>query len=68
MFDASSTERLATLLSPELPRCVGAYRTPHGYAFLFEWFDGVCFAAVEPLGVVIAVPRSRRLPGRLHVS
>jgi hypothetical protein len=56
MFDLSSTERLMSLLTPDLPRFVGAYHTPDGYAFVFEWFDGGCFAAVEPLGVVIAVP------------
>lgn len=68
MFNLSSMDRLVSLLAPDLPRFVGAYRTPDGYAFVFEWFDGVCFAAIEPLGVVVAVPRSRGVLGEQHVS
>jgi hypothetical protein len=68
MFDPSSTDRLVSLFAPDLPRLVGVYRTLDGYTFVFEWFDGDRFAAVEPLGVVVAVPRSQGVFGGRHVS
>jgi hypothetical protein len=68
MFDTTSTERLVSLLTPGSPRLVGAYHTPYGFAFVFEWFDGARFAAVEPLGVVVRIPRSRGVLRGPHVS
>lgn len=68
MFDLASTERLLSLLTPHLPRLVGAYHTPYGFTFVFEWFDGGRFAAVEPLGVVVRVPSSRGVLRGPHAS
>ena len=63
MFHVTALDRLAGLLDPYAPRLVGAYLTPDGYALVFEWFDGERIAAVEPLGLMVGVPREAHTSG-----